>query len=168
MSTDELLLQLRGIVPPGEPGWWPLAPGWWILIGAGLVSMLAFLFFVKRQYNSRNFKLANRELRRISDHHKRNQDNQNLLLNLSRWLRQVSLMAFPERKIAGITGLAWLEFLDEVMGKSEFRQGPGQIFAAAVYTRQPDFNDDLILALCDSWVVSIKPQLEIKGWGQKC
>ena len=77
-------------------------------------------------------------------------------------------MAFPERKIAGITGLAWLEFLDEVMGKSEFRQGPGQIFAAAVYTRQPDFNDDLILALCDSWVVSIKPQLEIKGWGQKC
>jgi len=163
MSTDELLLQLRGIVPPGEPGWWPLAPGWWILTGAGLLVILVLLYFVKRQYNSRNFKLANRELQRISDHHKRNRDNQHLLLRLSRWLRQVSLMAFPERKIAGITGLAWLGFLDEVMGKSEFRQGPGQIFGAAVYSRQLDFNDDTILALCESWVVSIKPQLENTG-----
>ncbi len=163
MSTDELLLQLRGIVPPGEPGWWPLAPGWWTLIAAGLLVILVLLFFIKRQYSNRSFKLANRELQRISDHHKHNQENQNLILNLSRWLRQVSLVAFPERKIAGITGLAWLEFLDEVMGKSEFRQGPGQIFARAVYSRQPNFNDGIILALCESWAVSIKPRLEYKG-----
>jgi hypothetical protein len=168
MSTDELLLQLRGIAPPGEPGWWPLAPGWWILTGAGLVAMLALLLFARRQYNSRNFKLANRELQGISDHYKHNQDNQNLILNLSRWLRQVSLMAFPERKIAGITGLAWLEFLDEEMGKSEFRQGPGQIFGTAVYSRQLDFDDDTILALCELWMVSIKPQLVSNGRGQKC
>jgi len=168
MWTDELLLQLRGIEPPTEPGWWPLAPGWWILIGAGLLSILFVLFFLKHQSNNRNFKLANRELQRISDHYKCNQDNQDLLLNLSRWLRQVSLVAFPNRKIAGITGLAWLEFLDEVMGKSAFRQGPGQIFAAAVYSRQPEFNDAIILALCESWVASIKPQLEHNGWGPKC
>jgi hypothetical protein len=77
-------------------------------------------------------------------------------------------MAFPDRKIAGISGLAWLEFLDDVMGKSEFRQGPGQIFGAAVYSRQPDFNDGIILALCESWVDSIKPRLVNKGRGQKC
>jgi hypothetical protein len=165
MSTDELLLQLRAIEPPIEPGWWPLAPGWWILTGAGLVSILALLFFVKRQYNSRNFRLVNRELQRISDHFKGDQDNQDLLLNLSRWLRQVSLMAFPERKIAGITGLSWLEFLDEVMGKSEFRRGPGRVFAAQIYSRQIDFDSDIILALCESWAVSIKPQLEMKGRG---
>ena len=165
MSTDELLLQLRGIGPPIEPGWWPLAPGWWILIAAGLLVILVLLFSLKRQYSNRGFKLANRELQRISDHHKRYQDNQKLLLNLSRWLRLVSLMAFPERKIAGITGLAWLEFLDEVMAKSEFRQGPGRIFAGAVYSRQPDFNDAIILALCESWVASIKPRLEYKGQG---
>ena len=168
MSADDLLLQLRGIVPPGEPGWWPLAPGWWILTGAGLVSILALIFFVKRQYNNRNFKLVNRELQRILEHYRHDRDNQNFLLNLSRWLRQVSLLAFPERNIAGITGFAWLEFLDEVMGKSEFRQGAGQIFATAVYSRQLDFNDDIILALCESWMASIKPQLENKGWGQKC
>lgn len=77
-------------------------------------------------------------------------------------------MAFPERKIAGITGFAWLEILDEVMDKSEFRQGPGKIFAQAVYSRQPDFNDALVLALCKSWVTSIKPRLNNKDQGHKC
>ena len=168
MSTDELLLQLREIAPPGEPDWWPLAPGWWMLIAIGVASILVLLILLKRRYGSRSFRLANRELERISRHNMRCRDNQYLVLNLSRWLRQVSLMAFPERKIAGITGLAWLEILDEVMDKSEFRQGPGKIFARSVYSRQPDFNDTMVLELCESWVTSIKPRLNNKDRGHKC
>jgi hypothetical protein len=163
MSADDLLLQLRSIAPPTDPGWWPLAPGWWILIIVCLLSMLVLLYSIRRRHKNRNFKLASQELRRISNHHARNRDNQSLLLNLSRWLRQVSLIAFPRRKIAGMTGVAWLEFLDEVMGHSEFRRGPGQVFATAVYSRQLEFDDDRILALCEAWMTSLKPHLENRG-----
>jgi hypothetical protein len=168
MSVDELLLQLKGIQAPLEPGWWPLAPTWWILLALLSVSAFTLLFYLRQQRVNRLFERANLELQRISKLYSKDQDSRALVISLSQWLRQVSLLAFPEKKTAGITGLAWVEFLDEIIGRPEFTLGPGQVFSGGVYSLTPAVDTDGILSLCSDWLISVKPRLLKRGQSQEC
>lgn len=158
MSIEDLLLELRDIQVPAAPGWFPLAPGWWILLAVSFFSLIVGVIYMRRR-RQYNFQLAQQELRYFVSQYQDIEDKRRLLLGLSRWLRQVAILAFPEREIAGLTGHNWVEFLDETMPGSEFTGGHGYIFAGEVYAAQADIDANDILSLCQTWLDRVKPRL---------
>ncbi len=158
MPTEDLLLALRDIQAPATPGWWPLAAGWWILLTAFLFCLI-FWIIVKRRRRLNYFQIAERELKRFASQYRLDKDKQRLLLGLSHWLRQVAILAHPQRQIAGLTGRKWVNFLDESMPGHEFTEGQGQIFAGEVYSEQTQIDAENILALCRSWLDRVKREL---------
>lgn len=162
MTFEDLLLELRDIQTPTAPGWFPLATGWWVLLAVSLLGLIAAQIYMRR-LRQNHFQLAQQELRYVVSQYQENQDKQRLLLGLSRWQRQVAILAYPERKIAGLTGHNWVEFLDETMPGREFTGGYGYIFAGEVYAAQADIDADDILSLCQSWLDWVKPRLLDRG-----
>ena len=163
MPVEKLLLQLRGLQSPIEPGWWPLAIGWWFLLGILALSLLAYVYFWRKRSKQLLFQQASLELRRISNLYFESrgdeQDSRLLLLSLSAWLKQVSIMAFPDKPVGSMTGQAWIEFLDKTMPENNFTQGIGKAFASEIYSPQQVVDSAAILNLCKAWLLSVQPDL---------
>ena len=156
MTFDELLLGLKDIQPPPEPGWWPLAFTWWILLLSLSTGIVIWLIKSKRKRANRLHTVAHTELQKIRQQYGRDQNNSVLIQNLSRWLRQVAIAVYPEKGISAKTGRDWLKFLDESLGSAEFSEGEGKPFGDEVYRAQPQINADQLLNLCEQWLQAIK------------
>ena len=159
MSVDELFAQLKDIKEPLQPGWWPLAPGWWYLLGIILLIIFIFYLLKKRRIAYGPFISANAELQRLKALYSKDNDAGELAFALSQWLKRVALYAFPEQQPAGLTGQAWLEFLDQNSGDTTFTQGAGQVFSSRIYDGRDSLNGNELLDVCERWLIAIKPQL---------
>lgn len=157
MTADELLLALRDIHQPSQPDWWQIAPVWWavfiLLAGFGLF----FIGLSRRRKSNRLVSLARLELEAIA---KQNADDQRLAQKLSVWLKQVTLLAFPDRQLESLTGRPWLDFLDQCIDDSRFSRGPGEVFGSAIFSQDIDLDKCQVLLLCNQWLVAITPQLQ--------
>lgn len=159
MPVDELLAQLKDITGPSAPGWWPLAPGWWLLLAIILGLAITLYFLKKRKAAYRPFFSANDELQKLKDLYLKDKDTRKLAQALNEWLKRVALFAYPDQQLAGLTGQAWLEFLDACAGMTHFTEGPGQVFSQAIYDSRSRLDASQLLELCERWLVAIKPQL---------
>lgn len=155
---QDLLLQLRDISPPLAPGWLPPAPGWWFLIFITGCSIATWLV-VRQRRRLFYFRLAMTRLNQLAISYDADGDQQKLAIGLSHWIRQVALLAYPQRQVAGLTGTSWVSFLDASMAGREFTGGAGYIFAGAVYASDVDFDAARLLDLCRRWLTRIKPRL---------
>ena len=165
MTVEELLLELKDIQPPPEPAWWLIAPAHWIAIFLLLgVAACIWLFFRRRKAN-RLASLADQELQRIRTLYTRNEDTQRLAIELSKWLKQVSILAFPTRHLESLSGEGWLEFLDESLGDNGFSDGIGQVFGSRIYSKQVNLEAAQLVQLCEQWLSAIKPHLRQRGIG---
>lgn len=163
MSNAELLLQMRDIQLPPEPPWWLLAPVWLWLAAAVAVLCASALAWSRRRHSEYLARLAARELQSIRNEYQQNRDSRQLALRLSRWLKQVALLAFPEQRLQGASGAAWLEFLDQGLGERPFSRGCGRVFGGDVYRRQVELDADEVIALCERWLGIVKPGLQRGG-----
>lgn len=155
-------LPLRDIHLPGSVSWWPPAMGWWLVMGlllAVVVIVLVFNYVKKRQQFSR---VVLAEFDCITEHYQRHGDAQQLLQELSALMRRITITAFPERQAAGITGEAWLRFLDELAGEAAakkastmFNSPLGRWLISAPYQKRlaPGQQEvQQLLALCQEWI----------------
>ena len=163
MTAEELLLELRDIQVPPAPEWWLIAPAYLLALFIVLV-MIVFLAMLFR-YKNRNQLVhqAHHELQQIKASHRLNADSRVLALDLSKWLKQVSILAFPEQLPASLSGQRWLNFLDQSCDTVSFSNGPGKLFAESVYYREPQFDAIDVLVLCEEWLQAIKPRLVTRG-----
>ena len=163
MTVNELLLELKDIQPPPEPAWWLIAPAQLIAIFLllGVVGCI-WLVFRYREAN-RLPRIADQQLRRISASYARDEDSGQLALELSKWLKQVSILAFPAHQPEGLSGKDWLKFLDESIGNNSFSKGTGEVFGSMIYSRQINPEADQLVQLCEQWLVAIKPRLRQRG-----
>ena len=146
---DETQLPLRDLHLPGPIGWWPLASGWWFVL---LLAVIACGYLVwrahkKRQYNGpRRFAL--RELARYEAEYLEHRNPVMLGKQLSELLRRGMLAYAPREDVAGLTGEAWLEWLDRGMPLPFFHTEGGKSLLQLPY-RDPagDFSDVDINAL---------------------
>lgn len=159
MAVEKLLLQLRGLQSPPEPGWWPLASGWWILFGLIALPILAYAYFRWQKSKQRLYQQVNSELQRLSNLYLEIGDSQLLLLSLSSWLKQVCIIAFPDKPVAAMTGQVWIEFLDQTLPGNNFTQGVGKVFAGEIYNKQQKVDSNAVLSLCNDWLLSMQPSL---------
>ena len=162
MPVDELLAQLKDITGPVEPGWWPLAMGWWYLMGLVLLIAISVYSFKKHKITSRPFVSANTELQALKEQYLKDNDAGKLAVALSEWLKRIALYAFPDEQPAGLTGQAWIKFLDERAGHAFFTDGPGQAFSNIIYDNRSQLDGRQLLDVCERWLIAVRPQLNGK------
>ena len=163
MTAEELLLELRNIHPPPAPEWWLIAPAYvlGIVVIIGLIAL--FVLLLRYKNTNRLVRQANHDLQQIKNSHQLNRDSQLLALNLSKWLKQVSMLAFPELQPASLSGQRWLNFLDQSSEAVCFSNGAGRLFAGSVYCREPQFDTAEAIDLCEQWLQGIRPRLVTQG-----
>ncbi len=153
MNSTLPTLELRDIHSAPPPEFWPPAPGWWLLgiLGIALLTLVTvWLYRRYRLYRQRQQVLA--ELDQLKTF---NADRQaaEFATAVSTLLRRVALMRFARRRVAPLSGAAWLRFLDETGGGGEFTTGAGQVLGQGLYVPHPqDVPADHLLLLARSWI----------------
>ncbi len=146
---EETALPLRDLHLPDAVGWWPLAPGWWFLV-ALLATLAGYaLYRAYRRYRRnapRRYALG--QLERFESEYLEHRNPVVLGKQLSELLRR-GMLAYADRdEVAGLTGEAWLEWLDRDMPLPYFHTEGGKSLLQLPY-RDPegDFSDVDIDAL---------------------
>ena len=150
---DPQKLPLRDIHLPEPVSWWPPAPGWWLVLALviGLAALAVWLYRRPRRAKAPR-RLALRELERISRDYAVHRDPQRLAVQLSVLLRRTAISLFPRAEAAGLTGEAWLVYLDGVLRDGRFTQGVGRQLASAPYSPATDVDAEALLSLCRDWI----------------
>ena len=146
---EQNALPLRDLHLPDAVGWWPLAPGWWVLLVVLAVALvyLGWLWYRAWVFNAPR-RYALRELARLEAEYLEHRDPVLLGKQLSELLRRGMLAYAPREEVAGLTGDAWLAFLDNGMSVPYFHTEGGKSLLTLPY-RDPhdDFSDVDIGAL---------------------
>ena len=146
---QETTLPLRDLHLPDPVGWWPLAPGWWVVLALLAAALCYGLYraYRLRQHNApRRYALS--ELGRYEAEYLEHRDPVRLGKQVSELLRR-SMLAYADRDtVAGLTGEAWLKWLDEGMPLPYFHTEGGRSLMQLPYRDpQGDFSDVDIGAL---------------------
>ena len=145
------LAALRDIQLPPWPPWWPPAPGWWLLAVAALVAaVLGARLALRAWRRGRGRRAAVRALEGLRRRHRQGEPSETLTAELSVLMRRAALGRHPRERVAGLTGSAWLEFLDD--DRHRFTRGPGRALANAPYARAAEVDVEALLSLCEAWM----------------
>ena len=178
MTQEELLLQLRDILPPPEPAWWLIAPVYLTIAALLLGLFIIAWLWRRRQRVDRLAMVARLELQAIRADYRQDQNVHLFAIKVSRWLKQVAMLAFPGNQLQSVTGEPWLRFLDQSLDMGQntdqngnhdnrhFSCGCGRIFGAAIYQSSVDLDADQVFALCERWLNSIRPRLQQRSRAQ--
>lgn len=142
MNPEEI--PIRDLHLPAMTGWWPLAPGWWLLIGLAACG-LGYLTWRAIQAFRSNAprRRALSRLRVVQAEYARNGDVRSLGSRLSELLRRAMLAYAPRDEVAGLTGSAWLEWLDRGLPDRAFSDGPGVVLESLPYRKPGQKTDDI-------------------------
>ncbi len=164
-STDPASLSnLQDIVMPEAVSWWPLAPGWYGI--AFLLLVFAVWGTLRRLRSYRRNAYRRQALQALQVLGAASGDPETrgrVLADVAELLRRVALSAYPRRRIVGLTGEAWLAFLDETGGGDAFSRGSGRLLISGVYRTSGDYPADSVrevLALATGWVNDHRPGAE--------
>ena len=142
---------LRDIRLPDPVSWWPPAPGWWLLAVLGLVLGFELMRRLMRRLRSPS-RAARRELVGIRGKYADSGDAAQLVITLSAFVRRCVLAGFPRPEVAGLTGDAWLEFLNRTGNTQGFTNGPGEALTSAPYQATATIDAQPLLELVEAWV----------------
>ena len=135
---EQEALPLRDLHLPDAVGWWPLAPGWWVLIALAVAGLawLAWRWYRAWQFHAPR-RYALRELARYEADYLEHRDLVALGKQLSELLRRGMMAYAPRGEVAGLTGEAWLIWLDDNMPVPYFHTEGGKSLLTLPY-RDPD------------------------------
>jgi len=149
MSDPADLSNLRDIVMPTDVPIWPPAPGWWI-VGAAVVASAALLVAMVAVRYRRN------AYRRAALNELAGVETLSAIVAAQRItaiLKRAALVAFPRAEVAGLSGEAWLSFLDRTAGKDTFTAGPARFLPSLAFgDRQGAADLPAIAAAARAWV----------------
>ena len=156
MTAAELLDRLRDVHAPPPVGWWPPAAGWWWLAGGLLLGLCLLALGTILWRRGRTKRACLRELARLrrqapADDGARARE----LAGINRLLRRRALDLAPADEVAGLTGLAWLHFLDNTLEARTFSEGPGRILLDAPYrpaVEEGEYDRQALFRLATRWL----------------
>jgi hypothetical protein len=169
---DPLTIPIHDIHLPATVSWWPPAPGWWIL-GALLVILAVFVARRLARRPASPDRERSRRMAAIHEHWRTFLSTYGTdagdvdghgVRELSEFLRRVALSLHSRESVAGLSGEAWLAFLDQTTQGNDFRSGVGRLLLDAPY-RPPGAIATSewrsLLELCDRWVArAVQPPRE--------
>ena len=131
---DPQAIPLRGLHLPEPVGWWPLAPGWWVLFAVLIVaSGLLIRAWLRHRERSAARRRALRKLEECRSAYAYHGNPVVLGAELSELLRRTMLAYAPRSEVAGLTGDAWLAWLDRDLERPRFREGAGRSLLVLPY-----------------------------------
>jgi len=148
---DPQAIPLRGLHLPEPVGWWPLAPGWWVLIAVVIVAAALLLrAWLRHRAHSAARRKALRQLEESRAAYAYHGNPVVLGAEVSELLRRTMLAYVPRSEVAGLTGDAWLAWLDRDLDTPRFREGAGRNLLELPYrnpeTLAADVDIDAMLA----------------------
>ena len=159
MQPDQQQLPLRDIHLPDPVSWWPPAPGWWGILALFILLLLitVLVWRVRKQGELR--RRSKNRVEQIFSAYQTHADPQRLAEELSVLLRRISLSHYPRSEVAGLTGDAWLQFLDlgvaDTPAQGGFSSGAGAALALAPYQAQAQIDVDALHDICLQWVSTL-------------
>ena len=141
---DPQQIPLRGLQLPEAVGWWALAPGWWLLI-LFLLATGGFLIraWLRRRAHAAARRKALRQLEESRSAYAYHGNPVTLGAEVSELLRRAMLAYAPRAEVAGLTGDAWLAWLDRDLDEPRFREGPGRSLLELPYRNPETVASDL-------------------------
>ncbi len=157
MNSDlsEALKALKDIHTPTGVAIWPLPIGWWLALLL-LVVLMGLLRYWYKHRQPRYKKTALRELKHGYHIYQTHQDTAQFIQTVSQLIRRVALVAFIPEQVAGLTGKAWLSFLDKTGNTDAFTHGAGKVLSVAPYQPTPMADIDALMDATRRWLGAIK------------
>lgn len=147
-------LPIRDIHLPEAIGWFPPAIGWWLIAILIPVSTYFLIALIQRLRQKTVIKDAKKLLKQL-------QINNSLtplekVCELSILLRRVAISHSPDSDIGGLTGRAWLDYLDSSLKNAPFKNGIGRCLADAPYQKElsPDVDLSALFQLAQTWLAA--------------
>jgi hypothetical protein len=122
------LAQLAPAHAPPPPGWWPPAPGWWGLALLLLLGIAALLYWLNRS----PLRLRRTALRQLARLEQGGHDDAQLARQLQDLVRRYALARFGHATVAGLAGMAWIDFV-VAHGGTEWADDSGANLLRAAY-----------------------------------
>ena len=148
------LAELKDIHMAPVPSWWPLAPGWWLLLIflVLLTSVGIYLFQRYRQYKKRKAKQRHilNEFEQVYLDYSGNGHVGDLVNGLHQLIRRLMLASGAQKQV-GLTGEAFLIYLDEGMDEKPFSAGVGRTLVDAPYQPEPSLQAEPLYELVYAW-----------------
>jgi hypothetical protein len=140
--------RLHDIATPPPVFWWPPAPAWYAL-GAIMVVLLVVLAWrvVAWRLRNRYRRAALAELAELEA----TAGEPRILAALAELVKRVALAAFPRERVASLSGVDWLVFLDASARTNAFTHGPGRILES-VYECGANRADPELFAAVRHWI----------------
>ena len=152
--------------------WWPPAPGWWLLLLLLLLLVPTWRWVKERTgLHHHRWQAARSELVLVRRNYHASGDARALVRDLSVWLRRAAMALYGRRIAAGLAGDDWLTFLDKPMPVRSFAKGAGRVLAMMPYRNRGIVDADVILALCEQWLLthrgSATMHRHVQNWQQQ-
>jgi hypothetical protein len=157
-QVDYSQLPLRDIHLPGPVSWWPPAYGWWIL--AGLVALVAVAAWLRYRSHYRE-RAAMRGLKSVASALQKGSAPVLCIQRISMILRRFAMSVGGAAPVAGLTGEAWLRFLDGRWTREDFSAGAGRVLIFGPYApadRVSASDVSALNSLCMDWIRAQRPQ----------
>lgn len=149
-------LPLRDLQLPEAISWWPLAPGWWILSAIIILTLVAAIILIRKHWRENQVKRETRSLLQGAFTQWQNDGNDHAyFLQINQILKRYCRHYFPAA--SGLSGQAWIDFLNHSGGKQLFSGKCAQALSEFVYRpAASDFSCDqqALLSCCLGWLKS--------------
>ncbi len=141
VASDPASLQnLHDIFVSDPVPLWPPAPGWFILAAVILFGLFGIGWNSLKRWRSNAYRRAAlAELDRLGALVQAPTKRGAALRALPELIKRVALNVYPRKKVATLSGAAWLDFLDHTGSTDAFTRGPGRLLPVISY--QPDALD---------------------------
>jgi len=117
----------------------PLAPGWWLLIGLAVIGLTLLLRqYLRRRARGAARRHALRQLGELTAAYEQHRDAVRFSSAVSELLRRTMLAYAPRQEVAGLTGDAWLAWLDQDLETPRFQTEAGRKLLEMPYRRPDD------------------------------
>ena len=147
---------LRDIHLPAEPVLVALLRPVWLFPVA--LALLAVVWWVLHRYlRLRPQRAALRALAHLAREHTQHADSTRLARGLSQLLRRYAMSRYRHESIEGLTGSAWLNFLDAHGGAGSFCHGVGATLETRPYRPCGVFDEAALIVLVRCWLRSNPP-----------
>lgn len=155
-TPNPALQQLKDIHLPNAVHMWPVAPGWIVLYVLAL-SMLIYGIYAWQQKRKRRLAIqyARQQLNALRKLAKDNADNINIAAEISTLIRRTALYYFKRDAIAGLSGKAWLTFLNNSGHTDQFTDQAEHLLLNAPYRKQNSTDLEPLFKLTEQWLTTI-------------
>ena len=150
-GLNDPLSQLRDIHTPDPISIWPPAPGWWALFALGIGAIVWSLWWYRR-WRSSGYRLAQNQLKRLREDYLANHQELTLVVELSMLIRRYCLSVYGREQTAGLTGIAWLGFLDRKGETHGFTSGVGRVLQTVPYGGRDAVQGEALIGLVEQWL----------------